>query len=130
MPRQPKKPTRRRQLTAAEFTARYNAEKILQRERYCAVFEQWRRCANARCHHERACMGDNSACLKRALAAMPHAAQWQARNELLAATPKNIGAPERAARQCMPLDLCIESGARAVSEYLARFEQRRPPSPR
>ena len=123
-------PFSKRKLTAAQFIARYRAEKSLQRGHYCEVFALWRRCANHRCRRERACVDDHGACLKRALAAMPHAAQWQARHELLAATPKNIGAPERAARQCMPLDLCIESSAQAVSEYLARFEQKRQPSRR
>ena len=50
---------------------------------------------------------------------------WQAREKFLAAMPKNLGAPERAARQCMPLDLYVESAAQAVSEYFARFEQKR-----
>jgi hypothetical protein len=31
--------------------------------------------------------------------------QWRARQDILDATPRNIGAPERAARQCMPRDL-------------------------
>jgi len=129
MPHQPKKLTRKRKLSSAEFTARYKAEKILQRGRYCAVFELWRRCAS-HCRRRRACAGDHGACLKRALAAVAHAAQWQARQEFLAAMPKNLGAPERAARQCMPLDLYIESSAQAVSEYLARFEQKKSPPPR
>jgi hypothetical protein len=47
--------------------------------------------------------------------------QWQARQQILAATPQNIGAPERAARQCMPSDLYIETTMQAVADYLARF---------
>jgi hypothetical protein len=39
------------------------------------------------------------------LARVPHPEQWRARQDILAATPRNIGAPERAARQCMPRDL-------------------------
>ncbi len=74
-------------------------------------------------------MGQHSACLKRALAAVPHAAQWQARQELLAATPGNIGAPERAARQCMPADFYIETTAQAVADYLAKFKPRSARSP-
>ena len=130
MPRQPNKPTRRRKLTAEEFTARYKAEKTLQRGRYCEAFALWRQCADRRCRRARACAGDRVACLKRALASVPHAEQWQARQDILAATPQNIGAPERAARQCMPLDLYIESAARTAGEYLARFERKRPPAPR
>jgi len=30
--------------------------------------------------------------------------QRRARQDILEATPRNIGAPERAARQCMPID--------------------------
>jgi hypothetical protein len=130
MPRQPKKPIRKRQLTAADFTARYRAEKILQQRRYCEMFEQWRRCTSGRCHREQRCMGDVSACLKRALAAVPHETQWQAREKIFAATARNIGAPERAARQCMPLDLYVDGSAEAIREYLARFERKRPPQRR
>ena len=115
-------PTRKPGLTGAEFTARYKAEKILQQQRYCAAFALWRNCTLRRCRRQRACMGGVSACLKRALAAVPHQAQWQARQQILAATPQNIGAPERAARQCMPADLYIETTAQAVANYLARFK--------
>jgi hypothetical protein len=31
--------------------------------------------------------------------------QWRVRDEIPKATPRNIGAPEQQARQCMPLDL-------------------------
>jgi|SRR5579863_1653993 len=130
MPHQSKKPIRKRQLTAAEFTERYKAEKFLQQRRYCELFGQWRRCPSGRCHRERACMGAAGACLKRAVAALPHETQWQAREKILAATAKNIGAPERAARQCMPIDLYVDGSAEAVREYLARFEQKRPPQRR
>ena len=128
MPRQPNKPHRK--LTGAEFTARYQAEKILQRQRYCELFALWRRCTKGRCRRERACTGDASACLKRAFVVIPRDAQWQAREKILAAMPKNLGAPERAARQCMPLDLYVESAAQAVGKYLARFEQKGPSAPR
>jgi hypothetical protein len=39
---------------------------------------------------------------------VPHRLAWQARQDILTATPRNIGAPERAARQCMPLDCYLE----------------------
>jgi hypothetical protein len=35
---------------------------------------------------------------------VPRDLQVRARQKILAATPRNIGAPERAARQCMPRD--------------------------
>jgi hypothetical protein len=37
--------------------------------------------------------------------------QWQTRQNILLATPRNIGAPERAARQCMPLDFYLKGRA-------------------
>jgi hypothetical protein len=126
MRHQSKQGSHARKLTAEEFTARYKAEKILQQRRYCAALVLWRSCTGKRCHRQRACMGEASACLKRGLAAVPQAAQWQARQQILAATPQNIGAPERAARQCMPSDLYIETAAQAVANYLARFK----PGPR
>jgi hypothetical protein len=38
---------------------------------------------------------------------VPHTVQWQARQMVLAATPANLGAPERAARQCMPREFYV-----------------------
>lgn len=67
-------------------------------------------------------MGDHGTCLKRAITAVPHIAQWRAREDILAATPHNIGAPERAARQCMPIDCYAATAAQAVADYLARFK--------
>ena len=122
----PSQSSRRPKFTGTEFTARYKAEKILQRQRYCAAFALWRTCSGKRCRRQRACVGEARACLKRGLAAVPQAAQWQAREQILTATPQNIGAPERAARQCMPIDLYIETAAQAVADYLARFK----PKPR
>jgi len=42
---------------------------------------------------------------KRALDCVPRQVQWRVRQDILARTPFNIGAPERHARQCMPRDL-------------------------
>jgi hypothetical protein len=58
---------------------------------------------------------------------LPHPAQWQARKDILDATPANIGAPERAARQCMPYDLCMaNTTADAVAQYLSQERLSRP----
>jgi len=116
-------PPRRRQLTGPQFAARFAAEKARQQRRYCAAFALWRRCTQKICRRNAACRGDANACLKGALGALPHHAQWQARQDILAATPQNIGAPERAARQCMPLDFYRETTAQAVAQYLARFKK-------
>ena len=48
---------------------------------------------------------DELACLNRALACVPQPIQVEARQAILAATPHNIAAPEREARQRMPRDL-------------------------
>jgi len=58
---------------------------------------------------------------------LPHRAQWQARQDILDATPANIGAPERAARQCMPYDLFMaNTTADAVAQYLLPARLSRP----
>jgi hypothetical protein len=100
MPQVARKP----KLTPAQYKARFAAETALQQRRYCDAFGLWRGCGRKLCRRERGCRGDAGACLKRALDAVPHAAQWRARSDMLAATPANIGAPERAARQRMPRD--------------------------
>lgn len=122
----PKRP-RRRILTAPQFAARFEAEKARQQARYCEAFALWRTCRLKRCHRDCACRGDANECLKRALGAVPQQAQWQARQDILNRTPQNIGAPELAARQCMPRDFYVETTAKAVAEYLARFGAKSPP---
>jgi hypothetical protein len=96
---------------AAELTyaARFEAEKLLQQKRYCDAFELWRSCHFKRCLHNRRCCGDGNACLAKAVALdrVPDRQQWRTRQEILLATPRNIAAPERAARQCMPLDFYL-----------------------
>jgi hypothetical protein len=95
-----------------KYSARFEAEKTLQQHRYCDAFELWRRCHFKRCLHNRRCCGDVNACLAKAVALdrVPRRLAWQARQDILTATPRNIGAPERAARQCMPLDFYLERG--------------------
>ncbi len=92
-------------LDPVEYARRLVVEKALQQRRYCDAFALWRRCASKACRRQRRCCGEAAGCLRRALERVPHQEQWQARQDILAATPRNIGAPERAARQCMPRDL-------------------------
>jgi hypothetical protein len=99
-----RKPPGKRKLSKAQYAARFAAEKALQQRRYCDAFSQWRQCPLKRCRRNGACRGDQNLCLKRALDVVSHRTQWQARQNILIATPDNIGAPERAARQCMPRD--------------------------
>jgi hypothetical protein len=99
-----RKPASKGKLSKARYAARFAAEKALQQRRYCDAFALWRQCPLKRCRRNGACRGDPNLCLKRALDVVPHRTQWQARQDILIATPDNIGAPERAARQCMPRD--------------------------
>ena len=92
-------------LDPVEYARRLAVEKALQQRRYCDALALWRSCARKACRRQRRCGGEAAGCLRRALDRVPHALQWQARQDILAATPRNIGAPERAARQCMPRDL-------------------------
>jgi hypothetical protein len=101
-----RKPTAPAIAAELKYAARFEAEKARQQKRYCDVFELWRSCHLKRCLRNRRCRGDVNACLAKAVALdhVPHRTQWRTRQDILTATPRNIGAPERAARQCMPID--------------------------
>ena len=101
-----KKPKPR--LGPVEFAARFAVEKALQQRRYCNALALWRTCRNKNCRRKAACQGDPKACLQRGVMRVPRDVQARVRRDILAATPPNIGAPERMARQSMPLDLCKE----------------------
>ena len=105
-------------MKANDHDTRFKAEAALQQRRYCDAFKLWRDCPLKRCRKLRACSGDAKACLKRALDRVPREIQWQARQDILAATPRNIGAPERAARQCMPYDF-YEQKRRGIGSNLS-----------
>ena len=92
-------------LSAIEYARRLAVEKALQQRRYCDAFALWRSCTRKACGRQRRCCGEAAGCLRRALDRVPHPQHWRARQDILAATPRNVGAPERAARQCMPRDL-------------------------
>jgi hypothetical protein len=115
----PQQPPRKRKLIGAEYAARFNAEKARQQQRFCDAFAFWRQCTKRRCRRECGCRGNAHECLKRAFGAVLHHTQWQARQDMIEAMPHNIGAPERAARLCMPLDFYTETTAQAVANYLA-----------
>jgi hypothetical protein len=93
-------------LDPAVFAQRFAREQIAQQGRYCVAFAPWRSCRHGECRRHHCCFGDAGACLKRALGAVPHRVQWRTRQRILDATPANIGAPERKARQSMPRDCC------------------------
>ncbi len=97
-----------------KYATRFGAEKARQQRRYCDAFGLWRSCHFGPCLRSRRCRGDADACLAKAIARdrVPHREQSRARQTILNATPRNIGAPERAARQCMPIDFYLKRGGR------------------
>ena len=101
-------------LPPTEYAERFAAEKALQQRRYCDAFALWRSCRHKPCQRNHRCCGDANACLAKAVALdrVSHRVQWQTRQNILLATPPNIGAPERAARQCMPLDFYLKGAGR------------------
>jgi len=96
---------RKPKLSAVEYAQRFAREVERQQERFCIALALWQTCRRKACRRHRTCCDDAKACLGRALDRVPHRLQWQARENILKATPRNIGAPERAARQRMPRDL-------------------------
>ena len=95
---------RKAELSPVAHARRLAVESELQARRYCDAFALWRRCSRKHCRRHRACSGDAHACLKRGLDRLPRPMQLQARQKILDATPHNIGAPEREARQRTPRD--------------------------
>jgi len=95
---------RKPKLGAAEYAVRFALEKGMQQRRYCDAFALWRRCRRKACRRRGACGGDANDCLRRGLSHVPRHEQWRVRQDILKSTPRNIGAPERKARQCMPAD--------------------------
>jgi hypothetical protein len=109
--------------TAARYAERFEAEKAAQQRRFCDAFGTWRRCGRGLCRRARACRGDPGACLKRALDAVPRQLQWRTQQDILAATPKNLGGPERAARLMMPRDFYDGSADRYVIAEMKRLRR-------
>ena len=95
---------RKSKVSPVEHARRFAIEKALQQRRYCDAFALWRTCRQKSCCRQQSCGGDQNACLKRALDRVPRDVQVRARQDILQSTPRNIGAPERAARQCIPRD--------------------------
>jgi len=95
---------RKPKLNPVEHARRVAIEAELQQRRYCNAFALWRTCRRSACRRQRTCGGDAYLCLKRALDRVPLQMASQARQDILKATPHNIGAPEREARQRLPRD--------------------------
>jgi len=110
-------------LTAARYAERFEAEKVLQQRRYCDAFKLWQSCGRKPCWRDHACRGDQSACLASALHAVPRELQLRARQDILAATPADIGGPERQVRLCMPRDFYDASADRCVISEMKRLRK-------
>jgi hypothetical protein len=95
---------RKPKLSPVQHARRLANESERQQRRYCDAFSLWQTCRLKTCRRQRRCDGDAHACLRRALGRVPRHTQLQARDAILEATPPNIGAPEREARQRMPRD--------------------------
>jgi hypothetical protein len=94
-------------LKPVEYAKRRATELMAQQRRYCNAFKLWQRCRRKSCKRQQTCSGDPAVCLARSIGKIPREQQVDARAAILAATPHNIGAPEREARQAMPID-CYE----------------------
>ena len=95
---------RKPKASPVEYARRFAVEKLALQRRYCDAFALWRSCGRSACIRHRCCRGDANACLKRALGRVPRDMQRRERQKIVAATPRNLGAPEREARLCMPQD--------------------------
>ncbi len=127
------KPKRKRKQSAVAYAQRFARETERQQERFCRALGLWQTCRHKACRRHRTCRDDPKACLGRALDRVPHRLQWQARDTILKATPHNIGAPERAARERMPREL-YEGGdagraTPAASSLPRRLAKGRSPQP-
>jgi hypothetical protein len=108
-------------LTTVGYAERFEAETVRQQRRFCDAFEAWRRCKDKACRRDGTCRGEARACLRRALDTVPREVQRRVREDILAATPKNLGGPERAVRLCMPLDFYDGGADRYVIQELKRL---------
>jgi hypothetical protein len=102
-----KPPTLEDFLTRDEFRVRFDAEAVKVQRHYCTLFRFWRTCRLKLCQKERACHGDARECVKLAFDRVPRQQRFDARRQLLQTTPRNLGAPERAARDIMAGDFWV-----------------------
>jgi hypothetical protein len=96
----------RRENDVCDDDSHKRAEVKTLRRHYCTLFAFWKSCGFRPCRKARACAGDARSCLKQNEAWVAREKQFAARQGVLDATPANIGAPERLARQAMPGGLC------------------------
>ena len=95
---------RKPKLKPVAYAKRLATELAAQQRRYCDAFNLWRTCRRKSCRRLHSCGGDPAVCLAGGIDGIPREQQIQARAAILAATPDNISAPEREARQRTPRD--------------------------
>ena len=61
---------------------------------------------------------------------VPRHVQMQARQDILDRMPANLGAPERAAYECLPYELYMDTSGTAFAQYLSRFRRYKAQKPR
>jgi hypothetical protein len=108
-----------------DFLNRLYAETERVQRSYCTVFKFWRFCQLRQCRRARACRGDPDSCLKRLIDTVPRQEQWQARQQLLEATPLHLGAIERKVRQQMPNEFWRQPANPLLLEKVVAGERRR-----
>jgi len=108
-----------------EYQERLHNEKERVQRHYCTRFGFWRFCRFKPCRRARACKGDQDACLKRSVNRVPRREQYQAREELLKATPGHIGKAEITARSIMPNEFWPAPVAAKVAAALVRQKTQR-----
>jgi hypothetical protein len=104
-----------------DWDARFAAEAARLRRHYCNLFKFWRACRDKRCRRYVRCCGDSNECLKRRIDEIPRMEQFQARQAVMAATPKQAGPAERSVRQLMPYDVLAPEPAKGALD-LRQFE--------
>ena len=103
-----------------DWSARFAAERARLQLHYCNLFKFWRDCRDKRCRRHLRCCGNASECLKRRIGEIPRHAQFQARQAILVATPKNAGGAERTVRQFMPYDVITPDPLQVAAQFEAR----------
>jgi hypothetical protein len=120
-----KSTTRAKRIREIDYLNRAFEEEEQVKRYYCTEFRLWRCCQLKQCQRARACKGDPDQCLKQWVSQVPRQEQWQARQKLLEATPRQLGAVERKVRQRMPNDFWRRPANPLLVEKMVAEERRR-----
>ena len=106
-------------ITRLQYVMRFEVEMVRHQLRYCQHLGLWRHCPDARCRRHRICSSDGPKCMLWAHNNLTEDELCLAHRDILAALPKNIGAPECAAQNLGPRSLITTTSAGdAFVEYL------------